>query len=129
MLNLSIMTLVLATQGLTAKAPSSVTLHCTNDPDKLTVVEVDETTSQLRVMTNGGDEIKGAATVTRSGDDVSSTVYLLPFQLAGLDAPSHYTLRKTVTITKAGEETNWVLLERAPNLGGKVASRPCSIAK
>lgn len=123
-----LMTLVLATPALTAKAPTTVTLHCTNDPDKLTVVEVDDATAQLRVMTNGGDEIRGVATVTRSGNDVSSTIYYLPFQLAGLDTASAYTLRKTVQIVKAGEETKWVLEERAPNVKS-VVRRDCSPAK
>ena len=128
MLTPSIFALVLAAPVLTAKAPSTVTLHCTNDPDKLTVVEVDESTGQLRIMTNGGDEIRGNATVTRSGDDVTATVYLLPFQLAGLDSPSTFTLRKTVTVAKSGEETKWTLEERAPNTRG-ITKRDCTAAK
>jgi len=128
MITTSILALVLAAPVLTAKAPSTVTLHCTNDPDKLTVVEVDEATGQLRIMTNGGDEILGNATVTRSGDEITSSVYLLPFQLAGLDSPSTYTLRKTTTTVKSGEEIKWALEERAPNSRG-IAKRDCTTAK
>lgn len=128
MITTSFLALILATPVLTAKAPSTVTLHCTNDPDKLTVAEVDEVTGQLRFMTNGGDEIRGNATVTRSGDDITSTVYLLPFQLAGLDSPSTFTLRKTVTVAKSGEETKWSLEERAPNSRG-LTKRDCAAAK